>query len=174
MLVPFPASTLTGVPRRKNYTAKKLDLAMKTCSFRNGICHQSKISHFGPDGVVSCTHHGRGVIKVKCPYSHKDETIMNAVIKHSMFCLMEKDGKLQLHRVRPHVLLSSISTNTYIFVKLATVILLFARLVQVLTSSLKEYSKITVCGTIALQPQLRFSSCVLPELLGHLVHMSRM
>jgi len=79
-----------------------------------GFVINPKWPHLGasPDGVVSCTCHGRGVIEVKCPYSHKGETIMNAVVKDRAFCLIEQDGKLQLRR--DHMYYYQVQTQIHI------------------------------------------------------------
>ena len=106
--------------------------------------------HLGasPDGVVSCTCHGKGVIELKCPYSHKDDTIKNAVTKNNTFCLIEHDGKLKLRR--DHTCYYQIQTQMHICgVNYCDFVVC-----TVLTYLLKEYSKITVCGKIVLKLQL--------------------
>ena len=49
-----------------------------------------------PDGVINCDCHGKGVLEIKCPFTHRHETITEAVINDSNFCLEELGGSLQL------------------------------------------------------------------------------
>jgi len=44
-----------------------------------------------PDGVICC---GKGVLEIKCPYCHKDSTIVAAARDDPKFCLEEVDGIL--------------------------------------------------------------------------------
>ena len=56
--------------------------------------------HLGcsPDGLVSCTCHGLGIVEVKCPYSARNITVTvnDAAESNSDFCLNLKDGNLHL------------------------------------------------------------------------------
>ena len=48
-----------------------------------------------PDDVISCKCCGRGVLEIKCPYCHRDETIAVAAAEDKKFCLKENaDGLL--------------------------------------------------------------------------------
>ena len=49
-----------------------------------------------PDGVVSCHCCGKGVLEVKCPYSHQNTDIQDAASQDNRFCLKKTDGFLQL------------------------------------------------------------------------------
>ena len=49
-----------------------------------------------PDGVVNCTCCGKGVLEIKCPYSHQNTHIQDAASQDRTFCLKEVDGSLQL------------------------------------------------------------------------------
>ena len=46
-----------------------------------------------PDGVVNCKCHEKGVLEIKCPYTHWNEGIEAA---DSNFCLQEHEGTLRL------------------------------------------------------------------------------
>jgi len=65
-----------------------------------------------PDGIISCTCCGKGVVEFKCSYSHRDETIMNAAIKDKTFCLAEHGGGLKLHH--DHAYYYQIQTQMYV------------------------------------------------------------
>jgi len=49
-----------------------------------------------PDGVVSCLCCGKGVLEIKCPYSHQNTHIQDVVFQDSRFCIKEVDGSLRL------------------------------------------------------------------------------
>ena len=60
--------------------------------------YKSESPHLGcsPDGLVSCTSHGLGIVEVKCPYSARNMTVNDAAESNSDFCLNLKDGNLHL------------------------------------------------------------------------------
>jgi len=50
-----------------------------------------------PDGIVECDCCGKGVLEIKCPYSHRGENILSAVTTDKQFCLIKNvDGSLHL------------------------------------------------------------------------------
>ena len=50
-----------------------------------------------PDGIVDCKCCGKGVLEIKCPYSHRDESVESAASKDKSFCLTKDDeGSLHL------------------------------------------------------------------------------
>ena len=51
-----------------------------------------------PDGKVSCTCCGKGIIEIKCPYCHKESTIDNAT-QDKNFCL-KKDSSGNIWIIR--------------------------------------------------------------------------
>ena len=52
-----------------------------------------------PDGILSCTCCGRGMLEIKCPYCHRGEDIVVAS-KDRKFCLQpSSDGSLHLNRI---------------------------------------------------------------------------
>ena len=52
-----------------------------------------------PDGsIVNCKRCGRGVLKIKCPYCHRGESIISVAASDKNFCLKSSsvDGSLSL------------------------------------------------------------------------------
>jgi len=49
-----------------------------------------------PDGFINCDCCGRGVVEIKCPYCHRNDTIESAVKEDKNFCIKEQNGSLQL------------------------------------------------------------------------------
>ena len=50
-----------------------------------------------PDGIVECNCCSKCVLEIKCPYSHRNETIKSAVANDVNFCLkIDENGELQL------------------------------------------------------------------------------
>ena len=50
-----------------------------------------------PDGLVSCSCCGEGIIEIKCPYSKKDTSIEEALLDKK-FYLREVDGEIKLSK----------------------------------------------------------------------------
>ena len=44
-----------------------------------------------PDAILDCSCCGKGILEIRCPYSHCYETIQDAV-QDKGFCLKERDG----------------------------------------------------------------------------------
>ena len=52
-----------------------------------------------PDGIFKCPCCPKMVIELKCPYSHRNETLFEAALNDSQFCLTAgEDGKLDLKK----------------------------------------------------------------------------
>ena len=49
-----------------------------------------------PDGIINCTCHGKGVLKIKCPFCHWEASLQTAVSEDKKFCLKKSDGNLRL------------------------------------------------------------------------------
>ena len=64
----------------------------------SGLVLSSEYPHFGAssDGIASCTCCAKRVLEVKCPYSCKEKSFIEAVTTDSNFCLEEVTGKLLL------------------------------------------------------------------------------
>ena len=78
-----------------------------------------------PDGVVSCHCCGKGVLEVKCPYSHQNTDIQDAASQDNRFCLKKTDGFLQLNN--SHAYYYQIQTQ-FLSVTLNTVTFVYAHL----------------------------------------------
>ena len=65
----------------------------------SGLVIDVSYPHMGasPDGIVNCACCGRGVIEIKCPYSCRDKTFLEATGEKDLF-LDVVDGKQQLKR----------------------------------------------------------------------------
>ena len=63
----------------------------------SGLVINPKWPHIGasPDGIISCSCHGIGVLEIKCPYCQRGTDIQRASDDRS-FCLKKVDGKLFL------------------------------------------------------------------------------
>lgn len=49
-----------------------------------------------PDGTITCACHGRGVLEIKCPFTLKDQSIVNSCNADTNLCLMAKDNVIAL------------------------------------------------------------------------------
>ena len=48
------------------------------------------------DGVIDCSCCGKGVLEIKCSYSHRESFLYTAAAEDPKFCLKESDGSLSL------------------------------------------------------------------------------
>ena len=49
-----------------------------------------------PDGIITCECCTKGVLEIKCPYCHREESIKSAAANSSNFCLVEQENSLYL------------------------------------------------------------------------------
>ena len=49
-----------------------------------------------PDGIITCDCCPKGVLEIKCPFCHRDESIAAAITSDKNFCLTEVDGQISL------------------------------------------------------------------------------
>ena len=49
-----------------------------------------------PDGIITCECCTKGVLEIKCPYCHHEESIKSAAANSSNFCLVEQENSLYL------------------------------------------------------------------------------
>ena len=49
-----------------------------------------------PDGVITCECCTKGVLEIKCPYCHREESIKSAAANSNNFCLVEQENSLYL------------------------------------------------------------------------------
>ena len=55
-----------------------------------------------PDGIISCHCCTKGVLEIKCPYCHREESIEVAAANDRKFCLNERNGSLYLDHSHPY------------------------------------------------------------------------
>jgi hypothetical protein len=66
-----------------------------------------------PDAVVSCACHGSGCVEIKCPYSHRYQTIDQA-LADKQFCLEREGGNFALKKTHPYFYsLTSLSNSLF-------------------------------------------------------------
>ena len=66
-----------------------------------------------PDGIVDCKCCGKGVLEIKCPYSHRDESVESAASKDEKFCL-KKDDEGSLHLDHGHSYYYQVQTQLFV------------------------------------------------------------
>ena len=66
----------------------------------NGLYINPKWPFIGasPDGIVKCDCCAEGVVEIKCPYKHRENTIEYAAVNDKQFCLTKQGDLLQLSR----------------------------------------------------------------------------
>ena len=65
-----------------------------------------------PDGKVSCTCCGKGIVEIKCPYCHKESTIDNAT-QDKNFCL-KKDSSGKIYLDHSHAYYFQVQTQLFL------------------------------------------------------------
>ena len=70
---------------------------------KSGFIINPNIPYVGasPDGIVTCNCCEKGVLEIKCPFKHKDKTIIEACRNDKDFCLKEENGELILDKKHP-------------------------------------------------------------------------
>lgn len=51
-----------------------------------------------PDSMVDCDCCGRGVCEIKCPFKHRENTVLQATVLDEAFCLHQHNSKLALKK----------------------------------------------------------------------------
>ena len=79
--------------------------------------------HIGdsPDGIVQCDCCAKHVLKIKCPYSHREDSIEEAVASDGQFCLIKQGDSFQLNQ--SHAYYYQVQTQFFVCDMLHTVIL---------------------------------------------------
>ena len=77
-------------------TPKHTDLAVSTCGLFIDPSHP--FLGASPDGLMSCTCCGVGILEIKCPYRCRDKTILQASDESTFFLKKCTDGRLSLDR----------------------------------------------------------------------------
>ena len=56
-----------------------------------------------PDGIFKCPCCGKAVVELKCPFSHRDDMLLEAATNDNKFCLAaDENGKLDLKKTHPY------------------------------------------------------------------------
>ena len=66
-----------------------------------------------PDGMIDCFCCGKGVLEIKCPYSHQNETVESAASNDPSFCL-KKDKDL-LYLDHTHDYYYQVQTQMFVY-----------------------------------------------------------
>ena len=84
---------------RDAYVKKIVDSHVNFIASDRGLVIHPQFPHFGatPDGFIKCDCCGCGVIEVKCPFSCKSRSFLEAS-EDTTFCLEIADGKYNLKR----------------------------------------------------------------------------
>ena len=66
-----------------------------------------------PDGAVKCDCCTNGVVEIKCPYCHKNDSIFDSSLQDTKFCLKRnEDGTLHLDH--SHAYYFQVQTHIYV------------------------------------------------------------
>ena len=65
-----------------------------------------------PDGIIECKCCGKGVLEVKCPYSHREESVLSAALNDNKFCLKMDNG--ELHLSHEHAYYYQVQTQMFV------------------------------------------------------------
>ncbi|VDI16885.1 Hypothetical predicted protein [Mytilus galloprovincialis] len=69
----------------RHQTQQHLDFSCTQSGFH--VSSENPFLGASPDVITNCQCCGRGIVKIKCPYKHKDNTIEHAAAIDSTFCL---------------------------------------------------------------------------------------
>ena len=67
-----------------------------------------------PDGLIECRCCGKGTLEIKCPYSHREESVTSAASNDSNFYLRFDDGDSVLHLDRRHAYYYQVQTQMFV------------------------------------------------------------
>ena len=121
-----------------------------------------------PDGIVNCDCCPKGVLEIKCPYCHSDETIKTAAAD-SKFCLKEENGQLQLdhshsyyYQVQTQIFVCDVAYCDFCVCTFGT------DLEEKDTIHIERiYKDLTFWNGCVTKAEHFFKTCLLPELLGN-------
>lgn len=119
-----------------------------------------------PDGRVSCTCCGKGIMEIKCPYSHKENTIEQALADNK-FCL-KKDSNGKLYLDPTHAYYYQVQTQLFVadvnYCDFCVCTFTHSQENDLYIERIgKDFQFWTGCITKASH---FFKTCILPELLG--------
>ena len=122
-----------------------------------------------PDGIVECNCCGKGVLEIKCPYSHHSESILSAVISDKQFCLTKSDDGL-LYLDHGHAYYYQVQTQMFICNVEYCDFCVFTFPAE-REDSLPHIERIFRDGDFLEmcleKARCFFRTCLLPEILGH-------
>ena len=137
----------------------------------SGLVINPEWPHIGasPDGVVECTCCGKGVLEIKCPYCHRDSSIVTAAREDPKFCLKEVDGVLSLDKA--HSYYYQVQTQLFVCdVQYSDFcVCTFASESDQENLHIERINKNTTFWNETCVPKAKqfFRTCLLPELLGN-------
>ena len=119
-----------------------------------------------PDGIVECTCHGKRVLEIKCPYSHRGETVLSATLNDTNL-KRDDDGALHLdpghayyYQVQTQMLVCGVECCDFC-------VCTFPKEEGSLPHSECIKRNEEFWETCLLKASNFFRSCLLPELLGN-------
>ena len=80
----------------------------------SGLVINPQWSYMGasPDGIIECKYCGKGVLEIKCPYSHCEESVLSAALNDNKFCLKMDNG--ELHLSHEHAYYYQVQTQMFV------------------------------------------------------------
>lgn len=81
---------------RERYKSKSNHINLEVTESRLYINPLWPFISASPDGIINCKCCPKGVLEIKCPYCHRDESIVSATVNDKNFCLTEDYEGLHL------------------------------------------------------------------------------
>ena len=136
----------------------------------NGLYINPKWPFIGasPDGIVKCDCCAEGVVEIKCPYKHRENTIEYAAVNDKQFCLTKQGDLLQLSRSHEYYY----QVQTQIFVcdvqYCDFCVFTFSDMDNESTFHIERIQRDdSFWDECVLKSEDFFVTCLLPEVLGH-------
>jgi len=121
-----------------------------------------------PDGVINCTCHGQGVLEIKCPYSHRYESVEEAASNDKKFCLKEDQGIIKLdsthayyHQIQTQLFVCNVDYCDFCVCTFPTQSEGSALYIE------RVRRDATFWEDCVTKSKLFFTTCLLPEILGN-------
>ncbi|KAH7958673.1 hypothetical protein HPB49_004137 [Dermacentor silvarum] len=111
-----------------------------------------------PDGLISCTCCGDGVLEIKCPYNGRDKTVGELAMTQSA-CIVLQGGKLRLRT--DHAYYYQVQLQMFVCKKTYCDVVVWTTKDFV---TLRVYKVSSLCKSMVQRCQLYFECVVLPEL----------